>query len=134
LQDEDDEPIYKADILDLKNFIGMGMILAPNETNFFLDEIENSVQNHVLNWEFDDCYVEYILHLYQKLNNRPLLSALPHAKKKWVHPYDKIFQHWNNETKLHDAILEMLDYHLTRSSGENWSKIAVTHYKLRRYV
>jgi hypothetical protein len=124
--DEDDEPICKEDIRHFREFIGTGMVLAPNETKFFLDEIENSVQSHILNWESDDCYVEYILHLYQKLNNRPLLSALPPAKKKWVHPYDKIFQHWNNETKLHDAILEMLDYHLKWNLG--YTQDAAHHY------
>ncbi|MDR3196645.1 MAG: hypothetical protein LBU34_02145 [Planctomycetaceae bacterium] len=132
VEEEDDEPVYKADINGLRKFIGTGIVLAPNETKFFLDEIENSVQTHTLNWEFDDCYVEYILHLYQKLNNRPLVSALPlkkrnwipsllsvlpFAKKKWRHPYDDIFRHWNNETKLRDAVLEMLDYHLKWNLG-----------------
>jgi hypothetical protein len=124
--EEDDESIYKEEIRHFQEFIGTGMVLAPSETKFFLDEIENSVQSHVLNWESDDCYVEYILHLYQKLNNRPLLSALPPTKKKWIHPYDKIFQHWNNETKLHDTILEMLDYHLKWNLG--YTQDAVHHY------
>jgi hypothetical protein len=112
-EEDDDGDIYVPDVMELQNLIGIGFSLAFQETEFFLREVEKSLQNGQFEWHKDDFYMEYFVRLFQKIQKRDVLipTQTPFCKK-WNPPFDAVFTHWEDDQNLIHAMYAMLDYHL----------------------
>jgi hypothetical protein len=83
-----------------------------NEGFWFLDLMNQSLQNKYLEWSGEDYYSIFLVRLYRKLIGEPDIDPKPPKHWNWEQPYSNFFEAWDDNKKLHDTIYSLCDYHL----------------------
>ncbi|MDR2168602.1 MAG: hypothetical protein LBP59_00490 [Planctomycetaceae bacterium] len=109
---------FLRDVSELKTILAVGFILAPVETFELFELISKHIDTQYISWKDDDFYSEYLFRLYWTLQKKSeWKSPIVRPRRFWKHPYNDIFVHWDNEKKLAQDIIKMLDYHIKWNKG-----------------
>ncbi len=93
-------------------YAAIGLPLCPQYAEFLLRVLDDSMRNQRLNWYPQDHYPVFLVRLYRKLAGHEDLADRDFLDKAWEHPYDLVFDGWDDKNKLAEAITKMCDYHL----------------------
>jgi hypothetical protein len=115
------ELVYtRGPISTLANIAALSLVISPKEGDWFLNQMKLSLADVRFGWRYDDFYGAYLVRLYQMLKGKPDVPVHPpNTRKDWYHPYEKIFDNWNNEKGLATAIYDMCEYHMY-ANNKDW--------------
>ena len=117
--DKSENPNQVTGVSAIANTAALGLIISPVEGYWLMERIEQSLTDNAFYWFDTDYYAAYLVRLFRMLkgeNDIPILP--PDARKKWDHPYEKVFKYWHNEEELAKIMYEMCEYHLIWNGDE----------------
>jgi hypothetical protein len=82
------------------------------EAIWILDAMERGLNDGSISWWDCDFFAAYLVRLYRKLKRQDDIENIPPDATDWVHPFNDLIDHWDDEEKLAQSIREMCDYHL----------------------
>jgi hypothetical protein len=115
------ELVYYIDIVSLMtNIAGLGLVISPKEGDWLLNQMKFGLTDARCGWRYDDFYGAYLVRLYQMLKDEPDIPVYPpNPRKNWYHPYEKIFDNWNDDKGIATAIYDMCEYHMY-ANNRDW--------------
>jgi hypothetical protein len=104
----------------LANIAALGLVISPKEGDWLLNQMKLGLADGRLGWDYDDFYGAYLVRLYQMFKGEPDIPVTPpDLRKNWHHPYEKIFDNWNDEEHLAGTIYDMCEYHM-HANNRDW--------------
>jgi hypothetical protein len=101
-----------TNILYVTNHAALCLAIMPEEGLWFLDLMNQSIENGFLNWTNEDYYSIFIIRLYRKLKFQSDTPSKPKKGLEIEQPYSNFFDSWEKEDKLKATIIKLCDYHL----------------------
>jgi hypothetical protein len=90
----------------------MGLAMSRPDAVWILDAMERGLTDGSVDWWDCDFFAAYLVRLYRKLKRQDDIENIPPDATDWVHPFNDLIDHWDDEEKLAQSIREMCDYHL----------------------